>query len=699
MMHLYFPFRKLHRLVFFILLLPNGIWAETITWTGSGGDGFWSNPLNWSGAVLPGASDDVILDNSVIPLPFQVVLPDVAVTIKTLHIQPSAGRNIELVLPASNKVTNGFTVTGPGYGIQLDAGAIFRNASGIASGESLSIADSLIIYDGARYIHQTRASHANNILRILSTAPGTEMGIFDFDVPRASYTISVSNRVYGCLELHATALGSAVNYTCSGANPLLVRGNLRIGVNVSMSMNLSGVNGNMQVFGDFIQEGGLLNLAAGTGSQTVLRIKGNVLQLPSALITETGDGNPYLELNGIRQQEINMAGEIQNQVGFRINNPAGGLLRLPLQLPWILNLADGALVSTATTMLTLDTSCQVFVDSSRQTGTYIDGPLCKLGLKADDHFLFPVGKSDNLRWLALTAAVGDFTVEYHRSDPTILGTNLAPGLDHISKLEYWTVQEASQENVDAKIELSFASAQCGGVTDPQYLNVAMFNNTQWENAGHSAITGNAIQGSVSSGPLNLGAVVYTLASTANLENPLPLTSINLKIREISDETLFSWTLEGSEIPDHFDLDEENEYGAQCIAQIPGLDLMANYQWTGPIFKNGDHFFRIKMTDIHGVEFIGETVRFTRREDENIISWLAPAPPWGDPELMIEAEKPEQWKYEILSVTGTTVKKGFLHLYPGKNILEIIPKTLEKGIYVLVTIDTTGVKKALLFRKN
>ena len=32
------------------------------------------------------------------------------------------------------------------------------NASGIASGESLSIADSLMIHDGGRYIHQTRAS-------------------------------------------------------------------------------------------------------------------------------------------------------------------------------------------------------------------------------------------------------------------------------------------------------------------------------------------------------------------------------------------------------------------------------------------------------------------------------------------------------------------------------------------------------------
>ncbi len=192
-----------------------------------------------------------------------------------------------MILPATNSIINAFTVTGPGYGIELNAGAIFRNASGLSSGESLSIADSMIIRDGGRYIHQTRAAHANSILRFLSTAPGTEQGIFDFDVPRASYTISVSNRTYGSLELHATAFGSMVNYTCTGANPLLVRGNLRIGQSVSMSMNLSGANGNIQIEGDFIQEGGQLNLATGSGVNTVLRVRGNLSQSPAATITET----------------------------------------------------------------------------------------------------------------------------------------------------------------------------------------------------------------------------------------------------------------------------------------------------------------------------------------------------------------------------------------------------------------------------
>ena len=373
-------------LLLFGSLFPMRMLAEIKNWTGYGGDVNWANPMNWSGASLPGSTDDVWLDNSAVPLSYQVMLPDTAVTVRTLRIRPSPGRNIELFLPASNKVANGFTVTGPGYGIELDAGAVFRNASGLSSGESLSIADSLIIYDGARYIHQTRAAHANGILRILSSAPGTEQGIFDFDVPRASYTISVSNRIYGSLELHATALGSSVNYTCSGANPLAVRGNLRIGAAVSMSINLSGSNGNIQVAGDFIQEGGQLNLAAGTAGQTVFRVKGDLYQSSSAVITETASGKPFLELNGNRQQEIAMAGQIRNQVGFRINNISGALLRLPLILPWNLDLVEGVMTSSNQAMLILDTGCTVSTDSSRLTGTYVDGPLRKLGLNPGDSF-------------------------------------------------------------------------------------------------------------------------------------------------------------------------------------------------------------------------------------------------------------------------------------------------------------------------
>jgi hypothetical protein len=686
-------------LIVIAFVLPRCSWAAIRSWTGSGGDVYWTNPMNWSGSISPGPADDVILDNSMMTSSFQVVLPDEAITIRTIHIQPSSGRNIELILPSTNKLTDGLTVSGPGYGIMLDSGAIFRNASGITSGESLSIADSLIIHNGARYIHQTRASHANGISRLLSVAPGTELGIFDFDVPRASYTISVSNRVYGCLELHSTAMGSAVNYTCSGANPLIVRGNLRIGDSVSMSLNLSGSNGNIQIDGDFIQEGGQLNLATGTGSQTVLRARGNIVQSPASVITESSNGNPFLELNGASVQEIAMQGQILNQVGFRMNNPAGCILRFPLRLPWILNLVEGPLISSVPAMLILDTNCRVQADSSRQTGTYVDGPLRKLGLKTTDYFLFPVGKTGNLRWLSLVGALGDFTVEYIHNNPSVMGSNLAPALDHISKLEYWTVSGSGQENSNAKIELSFASALCGGVTDPQFLRVAGFQSSVWEDAGQSASTGNAIQGSVISNLTDVGAEAYTLASTVSFENPLPLTSIDLTVQEGPGSTNYSWTLKSSEIPDHFDLNEETSYGSTSVAQLPGFAGTSKYGWTGPALKVGNYFFNIKMTDVHGIEYLGKTVLFIKKSDIKKICWVMPSSPQANTTLMIDVNAPEQWNYKVIFLNGALVKKGVMHLQAGRNYMQILPEILSKGIYVIQIIDQTGENHALMYRKN
>ncbi len=83
-----------------------------------------------------------------------------------------------------------------------------------------------------------------------------------------------------------------------------------------------------------------------------------------------------------------------------------------------------------------------------------------------------------------------------------------------------------------------------------------FESLQWEDAGHTAVTGNFIQGSVLSGTTDFAASHFTLASTIDLENPLPLTNIDLKVKEISDKLVFNWTLESPEIPDHFELYEE-----------------------------------------------------------------------------------------------------------------------------------------------
>jgi hypothetical protein len=693
-------FRKHHipLLFVFIVLLPSPLFAELKSWTGYGGDTNWSNALNWSGGTLPLTTDDVLLDNSDLPVSYTVVLPDIAVVLKTMVINPSSGRNIELQLPSTNKITNAFTVTGPGYGIELKAGAIFRNASGLSAGESLVIADSIMIHDGGRYIHQTRASHANSILKFLSTAPGTEQGVFDFNVPKASYTISVSNRTYGSLELHADALGANVNYTCTGANPLLVHGNLRIGASVNMSMDLSGVNGNIQVEGDFIQEGGQLKLASGTGNNTILRIKGDLYQTPGAIITETANGIPFLELNGQRRQEVAMAGQMQNQVGFRMNNLAGATLKLPLELPYKLELIQGVIFSSASALLILDASCGILVDSSKLNGAYIGGPIRKLGLDHDNHFIFPVGKDGNLRWLELKGASGNYTVEYIRENPASIGNIIGSGLAHISGLEYWTVFADGPIDNQAKIELSFASVQSGGVTDPAYLNVAKYQTSKWNDAGHTAITGNFQQGSVLSGNSDFSSSYYTLASVLDLENPLPLTTIDLRIKEISGLPVFSWVLETDEKPEYFKLCEESADHETLLARIPAVNHEMNYNWESETeMKSGNHYFRVYMIDTNGNEYNGKLVNYKKEGKSTQLSWC-PDKDNAANHILIQSETSDTWSYEIISLDGRSIKTGSLQITAGFTHFPVGSFVMASGLYVFRASDSGNKKYVMLFCK-
>jgi hypothetical protein len=692
--------KSFYCLVFFNFFYQTILLADTKSWTGFGGDINWSNPLNWSGNSLPLSTDDVLLDNSALPVSYQVTLPNTAVILKSILISPSPGRNIELILPVANAIINGLTVTGPGYGIELKAGAIFRNESGLSAGESLSIADSMMIHDGGRYVHQTRASHANNILRILSTAPGTEQGIFDFDVPRASYTISVSNRTYGSLELHSTAEGATVNYTCSGANPLRVRGNLRIGSNVNITVDLSGTNGNILVEGDFIQEGGQLNLASGAGDNTVLRIMGDLYQTSTSVITESANGMPTLELNGQRLQEIAMGGRIVNQVGFRMNNGAGSALRLPLKIPWKLEMDQGVIFSSPAALLTLDTMCTVIIDSSRFTGVYIDGPLRKLGLNQDDHFLFPVGKDGNLRWLELKKATGNYTVEYFHQNPVSIGSVVGPGLDHISKIEYWNVNADGPINNEAKIELSFSSGQSGTITDPNYLNVAKFQSSEWEDAGHTSTTGNFLQGSVLSGNSDFTAQYYTLGSVLNLENPLPLTTILLKIRDVSGKPVFSWTLTTDEKPDHFVLYEKRNGQSIPIAQINAIERQFDYSWTGNMdLSAGNHLFMISMVDKTGSEYFGLLVPYSKEEASVSMSLVMSAFGSEINEILIHTTTSEVWNYEIIAMDGRCIKKGILNVEKDFTRFSFGSIMMSRGKYIFRAKNSKGRLFVLAIEKN
>jgi len=49
--------------------------AAQILWDGEGGDGQWATAANWAGNIAPGATDDVLLNNSHVAGAYIVTLP------------------------------------------------------------------------------------------------------------------------------------------------------------------------------------------------------------------------------------------------------------------------------------------------------------------------------------------------------------------------------------------------------------------------------------------------------------------------------------------------------------------------------------------------------------------------------------------------------------------------------------------------
>ena len=491
-----------------------------VKWDGGGGDGQWQTAANWVGDVLPKPTDNVVLDNTLVTNTYTISIPpgNNSISVKTLTISPADGKTIELRIPASSTAVPAFTATGPGYGLTINNGGIFRNASGASSGAPVAITDSIRINNGGRYIHNTSRSHATNVA-VLSKAPGTESGIFEFDIPAASSTISLSDRVFGSLLLSSTAAGGTTNYTGSGTNPVLVRSDLQTAQGTSLSLNFSDT---FLIKGNLFQNNGAINLGNSSRS-LVMAIQGNIQQMQGGLITETGTGLQEILLNGSSNQGLQLQGTIANSVSLKINGAKGASLLSPVSLPFKLELTKGILFTSGTNLLTLQAACTVQADSLSSLG-FVCGPMRKEGMSGAVPFLFPVGKDNNMRWLLIKNATGNFTVEYQKSNPQQLGSSCS-GIDHISRLEYWSVS-ADGPLPKANLELSFNDPNSGGVTDLASLRTSRLGVGSWVDAGNIAVTGTAgSRGSVTSNFIDSfgsGTNYFTLASSASGSNPLPI---------------------------------------------------------------------------------------------------------------------------------------------------------------------------------
>ena len=521
--------RILQLLLFFVHFVYVPSFAQ-LRWDGEAGDGQWTTARNWAGDVLPVITDEVILDNAFVTGGYTVALPggNSVVHIRSVTISPGSGNTIELLLPAANTAIPAFKVSGALYGMVIGNGGIFKNSSGTNNGLPVEIGDSLKINNGGRYIQNSSSSHAA-VVTVLSKSPGTEEGIFEFDMPSASSTISLSGRTYGKLVFLSNAMNGAVTYTASGTNRVTVKSDLYAGAGVSLSLNFSDT---LFIGRDLIQQGGTINF--GNSARTlVTAISRHLVQSATGLFCETGTSFPEIVFSGNVSQQIDCKGIIKDSVAIKINNAAGVTLTSPWSLPFKLSMAKGRIVTSAVNILKLLAGCGIVVDSLSDN-SFIDGPLRKEGLSAATHFLFPVGKGATMRWLALKDASGHFNVEFFNSNPQMISDTFGSGINQITQIGYWTIQADANPVASASIELSFNGPNSGVGTSLTTARVARLDNNVWENYGNTAFTGTVgSRGSVVSNTVaswSTAPDLFTLGSSEPVSAPLALSDTLLRNR-------------------------------------------------------------------------------------------------------------------------------------------------------------------------
>ncbi|MFZ9686354.1 MAG: T9SS type A sorting domain-containing protein [Chitinophagaceae bacterium] len=241
------------KLLVCVLIYSNSIYAQKI-WDGEAGDSLWHNPRNWFPDGIPLASDNVIIDNSLMSGSYKILITGIdSIVINSLNIKPKDNNQIIVEITPSSTLPIAMYILSSDRSVELSKNGILINQTGASSGNVFSLNGKIYIHNDGKYIHKTIRGNSY-IISKLEIDSNNSKGIVEFDVPGTSgYTLSLSGRKFGSLILNAT--GGRKSYTGNGINPLNIEGDLMIEKNATLSSSLTNtisVKGNLIVDGSCV---------------------------------------------------------------------------------------------------------------------------------------------------------------------------------------------------------------------------------------------------------------------------------------------------------------------------------------------------------------------------------------------------------------------------------------------------------------
>lgn len=276
-------------------------------------------------------------------------------------------------------------------------------------------------------------------------------------------------------------------------------------------------------------------------------------------------------------------------------------LSIPVTVTGDLLMTNGIVNTTAVNILTLADNATA---SSGNAGSYVDGPMKKIG---DDAFVFPLGDGAYWARLGISApanATDAFTAQYFAaaySNTTTMAANPAPALNNVSTIEYWTCDRTtgtSNVNVTLYWENNVRSAITNYSAD---LVVARWNGSAWVNAGQSDISP-AGNGYVTSSAVTSFSP-FTFGSLSG-SNPLPIQLLYFTATLNEQKQVDLEWATAIEINNDFFTVERTTDGVnyETIAVVQGAGSSSQQHTYSAVDASpltGVSFYRLKQTDANG----------------------------------------------------------------------------------------------------
>jgi len=483
-----------------------------------------------------------------------------------------------------------------------------------------------------------------------------------------------------------------------------VDGDLNInGANTILVVNNGSVLSSIDVGGNINITNGAVLRGVNSSGQAILNLDGN-LNNAGSVITGAGSGAYSFNFTGTVAQSINNTGGTflydVNQVDSINNSSSTGVtLNTPITHAGTIHFIDGIVNSTATNLLTFDTTA---IAADVSNASFVNGPVSKIGFAS---FVFPVGKlntgtsgnTPGYAAIAISNFVGGtltdrFTAEYMRGNAAALGTVTAVGLDHVSHCDYWTLnRDAGTATVDIKLNWNDAINNCSGtyIDNLPSLVVAHFNGTNWDSYGATGTaTGTAITGDVS-WPAVSTFSPFSIASI-DFNNPLPITLNYFTGVRQNKSHILDWKVTCMSTP-HTTMVLQRSSNGQSFTDINSITADAArcnqpFSYTDAIPLPGINYYRLKITDADGKITYSATVALLNAVKGISIISVAPNPVVNQNlTLNITSAQPTAMVLNIFDMQGRLVNRQTVSLIAGYSTVPVNVTKLAPGTYTISAV--------------